>query len=654
MLTVNKLISASPVDFAAEELKKYLRMMMPEGGDVKINYAPEAKDGFRLGLMADLGFDVSDAEDTVLDDIIYIDTDTEGGIIAGSNPRSVLLAVYEYFRQMGCRWLFPGVDGEYIPMKDIEPVKYRHKASCRFRGQCNEGAEYQQSMLETIDFTPKVGMNVYMMEFRIPPYYKNYYGHYKNEANRPAEHVSETTILQWKRQCEAEIAKRGLQFHDIGHGFTVDPFGIDSSKAWGKADESIVPEEYRGYLAMIDGKRGLFHGSPINTNFCMSTPEARRIVADYVRDYAKNHSNADYLHVWLADATNNHCECEECRRKRPSDWYMMLMNEIDEALTEAGLDTRIVFIVYVDTTWPPVTERIKNPKRFSILLAPISRSYLMTLPEDGITVKTRPFSLNKLQLPASLAEYFAYFAEWREFWHGSAFAYEYHFWWHQVSDLGGVKLSRRINEDIKAYESHKVNGVVEDGSQRSFFPTGLAFYTYARTLYDTSLSAEEIAQDYAEAAFGEDWRLFLDYLERVSEFFPVEYMEAKMSSNPDVGPYYNPELAKKFANVGALLSEGEELVRSHDSSDVRVRTVSVRLLEAHLEYCSIIADTLRCKAAGDDKGAGEGFERLCRDFGKREAEIQLYFDHNLHANRINRIANLNESKLENAVTQLTE
>ena len=176
MLHINKFTSDSVVDFAAEELKKYLRMMMPEGGDVKIAYAPEAKDGFRLGLMQDFSLDVSDAEDAELDDILYIDCDEQGGIIAGDNPRSVLLAVYEYLRQNGCRWLFPGVDGEFIPMQNVKPVKYRHKPSCRYRGWCNEGAEFQESMLETIDFTPKVGNNTYMMEFRIPAaYYKTYY-----------------------------------------------------------------------------------------------------------------------------------------------------------------------------------------------------------------------------------------------------------------------------------------------------------------------------------------------------------------------------------------------------------------------------------------------------------------------------------------------
>jgi hypothetical protein len=101
----------------------------------------------------------------------------------------------------------PGVDGEYIPMQDIKPVKYRHMPSMRYRGWCNEGAEYQQCMLDAIDFAPKVGMNVFMMEFRIPTsYYNRYYDHLHNDDNRPAEHVTFNTILQWKRQCETEIA----------------------------------------------------------------------------------------------------------------------------------------------------------------------------------------------------------------------------------------------------------------------------------------------------------------------------------------------------------------------------------------------------------------------------------------------------------------
>ena len=49
------------------------------------------------------------------DDAISIATVAANGIICGNNPRSVLLAVYRYLHVLGCRWVRPGADGEYIP-----------------------------------------------------------------------------------------------------------------------------------------------------------------------------------------------------------------------------------------------------------------------------------------------------------------------------------------------------------------------------------------------------------------------------------------------------------------------------------------------------------------------------------------------------------
>ena len=87
MLTICKLRPDPVIDFAAVELKKYLRMMMPECGDIDIRYAPDAGDGFRLGLLADFGLETPG--DPVLDDTLHIDTGETGGVIAGSNSRSV-------------------------------------------------------------------------------------------------------------------------------------------------------------------------------------------------------------------------------------------------------------------------------------------------------------------------------------------------------------------------------------------------------------------------------------------------------------------------------------------------------------------------------------------------------------------------------------
>ena len=364
MYTIHKISAQPTIDFAAEELKKYLRMMMPRCGEIPILSDGSAGDGFRLGLMSDFGLDVSDAQDPNLDDIVYIAADAAGGVIAGSNPGAALIAVYRYLRFCGCRWLFPGVDGEWIPIIERLPeVRYRKLADHRYRGQCNEGAEYQPDMIESIDFTPKIGMNTYMIEFDNPyVYYRSYYDHVHNTVREP-EPVDPETVLQWKRQCEVEIQKRGLRFHDMGHGWTAEPFGISSTGGWAKSSEAAVPAESRQYLAETNGKRQLHNGIPLNTNICLSNPEARRIMAEYIANYAEVQNNVDYLHIWLADDCNNHCECEECRKRNVADWYVMLLNDIDAELTRRGLDTHLVFIAYYDTFWAPVSQKLRNGRR---------------------------------------------------------------------------------------------------------------------------------------------------------------------------------------------------------------------------------------------------------------------------------------------------
>ena len=518
MFVINKITSNHTVDFAAEELKKYLRMMMPRCGEIEIKYAPEAKDGFRLGLMADFGLDTSEAGDLDLDDILHIDCDNDGGIIAGSNPRSVLLAVYRYLTINGCRWLFPGIDGEFIPIKNIEPTKYHKMADCRYRGQCNEGAEAQHLMIEEIDFTPKIGMNIFMIEFDIPKaYYDRYYKHYRNEENREEEPVSAETVLQWKRQCEAEISKRGLQFHDMGHGWTAESFGIDTTNGWTKAEPDTIPDESLEFVAMTDGERQLWRGVALNTNFCMSNPRARAKVVKKISDYAEASSNVDYLHVWLADGHNNHCECEECRKKIPSDWYVMTMNELDEELTRRGLATRIVFICYVDTTWAPKTVFIKNPDRFSLLIAAISRDYAEVVPTelDTSKVETPEFELNNIILPRAVEEYLKHGKEWQDRCRVQSFVYEYHYWWPQYRDLGLFSATKNVHDDIVGYKANNCNGLVEDGSQRSFFPNGLSFNVYASTLYDISVDHDEIKEDYFKHAYGEDLQALRAYVRKV-------------------------------------------------------------------------------------------------------------------------------------------
>ena len=618
MLCINKLIADPVVDYAAQELKKYLRMMMPEGGDVGIGYDPSAASGFRLGLMGELGLDISDVADAALDDVIYIDCDADGGVIAGSNPRSVLLAVYGYLRENGCRWLFPGIDGEYIPMKGITPVKYRHKANMRYRGNCIEGSVNQQILNDYIDFMPKVGLNTFMLQFRVPEvFYERYFGKSDRVKLRENETVSDNTILAWTRLTECEMAKRGIMLHSYGHGFTADPFcKAPSHSGWGTSDISVVPEEKRDFLALVNGKRDFIIGRPNNTNFCMSNSAARREVVKYIVGYAEKHSNTDFLHVWLADGMNNHCECDGCSKKRPSDFYVMLMNELDEELTQRRIDTRIVFIVYVDTSWAPEREVIKNPDRFTLMLAPITRDYNFTLKGDE-TVEVLPYVRNKLSMPRNLAEYLAYFDEWKKCWSGSNVCFEYHFWLPMNSDLSGIKIAERVFEDVRLYKARGFDGIINCGTQRCFFPHGLAFYTYARALFDGAISFGEICDDYFMTAFGDGADEFKSHLLALEEAFPYSHFY-KVYSN---GNFYSPELAEKIKGIPRVVESLLESVKWHKNSEDRIKTVSLRMLEYYSEYALKISEIAVAKALGNNDEA----RRIFDEFLPRYVSFELYF-----------------------------
>ena len=628
MYKIYKITSNPTVDFEAEELKKYLRMMMPRCGEITIERKLDATTDFRLGLMQDFGLDVSEADDVRLDDIVHIDTDENGGIIAGSNPRSVLLAVYRYLQENGCRWLYPGIDGEYIPITEIKPTKYHHMADCRYRGQCNEGAEYQPNMMEAIDWTPKVGMNIFMIECFAPSYYNYYYNHRFNTANREPEPVTKETLVQWKKQCEAEIAKRGLQFHDIGHGWTTKGLGIDPETDLPVEEWEARPEfpAAQPYLALYDGKRTVYKGHPWLTNFCMSNPEARRLVTKAIVDYAESSTNVDFLHVWLAYSVNRQCQCEECAKKSVSDWYVILMNDIDDELTKRKLDTHIVFINYYDTLSAPLTETFKNPKRFTILLAPITRTYTEGVAEKPLTIKAPVFERNKVDLPKENDIGIACAKAWKEKCDVDVIVYEYHFWVNQVYEPTGIKFAEIINQDIKGYKYHGFGGTIEDGSQRSFFPNGFAFYTYGQTLFDTYLDFEALKEDYFRHAYGEDYKEVLAFLEKIADCLDHKYIAGERSANEAVGQYYNPALADKFRAVKGIIEEFKPFYEAHKNMPMRVQTVSYRLFNRYLEYLEGLSEVLTLRCFGAGKEAKARCMQFMRDFGKYEIEIERYFD----------------------------
>ncbi|MCJ7736072.1 MAG: hypothetical protein MUQ10_01990, partial [Anaerolineae bacterium] len=213
-VNVHVLQDSEPAAFAAAELGKYLRMMQP---DVRVvlcesdTYDP-VQDGLHLGLYGNLNLDAPALKDPQLDDCIHIDISELNGVIAGSNPRSILLGVYRFLEEAGCRWVRPGKDGECIPQRSLADISVQldDAPSYRYRGCCIEGAVSYENMIENIEWIPKVGFNSYFLEFMTPyTFFERWYSHFHNKYKEPEE-LTVQMVKEFKRGMEREIARRGL------------------------------------------------------------------------------------------------------------------------------------------------------------------------------------------------------------------------------------------------------------------------------------------------------------------------------------------------------------------------------------------------------------------------------------------------------------
>jgi hypothetical protein len=527
------LITNPTVEFAVLELKKYLDRMMP-GIKVEVNletvkYGAGAE-GFYLGRFHDFGMKQPNIENPELDDAFLIDVSGLNGIIAGSNFRSILLAVYRYLEETGCRWVRHGADGEYIPQSDLTEVgvKLEDKASYRHRGLCIEGAVSYENMLDNIDWAPKLGFNSYFLEFFTPyTFFDRWYSHKNNKYKKPLS-ISVEKVKEFTACLEKEIKKRGLIYHAVGHGWTCEPLGIPGLE-WEPVQYEISADIAQ-LFAEVKGKRVLRNNIPLNTNLCYSNPEARRRMVEYAADYAEKNPHVNMLHIWLADESDNHCECENCRNTRPSDYYVMILNEMDAELTRRGLETKLIFLLYLDLLWAPSNVKFVNPDRFLLLFAPITRTYSRTYDTDTEGVTLGPFVRNKQQFPTNVRENIAYLKEWQKIFKGDSFAYEYHFMWDHFNDPGYYRMAEILSQDIKNLRKIGINGIVSDQTQRSFFPTGFGMYILGKTLWNEALDFDRAAREYFQSAFGEDGQLCREYMATLSELFDPAFIRGEKLS----------------------------------------------------------------------------------------------------------------------------
>ena len=421
------------VKFAVKELVRLIKAM-DNSVILDIRKYEEKDNSVKNALWVGLDGSVKVNSD---EDSIYISVENGAGIISGSNERSVLMAAYRFMKEMGCRYLYPGKNGEKIPERKLDyadlKAEVKETASYKHRGICIEGSVGCEHVYNTIDWLPKVGMNSFFTQFFTPGvFFRAYYEKFYNDKN-DRDYQNELTNKDIDAMVSSlydEIRERGLIYHAVGHGWNCKPFGFDDS-GW-EVYEGEISDDVRNLLALRNGKREFYGGKPKDTQLCYSNPFVQNKITDSIVEYCENNNKADYLHFWLADGALNHCECEECIKKRPTDYYVDMLNMLDEKLTAKGIDTKIVFLIYTELLFAPLKEKVKSTDRFTLMFAPINRWYaesyadvdLNKLPELPAYERNKEFPRHKDALNV------AYLKEWQKSFKGDSFVFDYHLMWH--------------------------------------------------------------------------------------------------------------------------------------------------------------------------------------------------------------------------------
>lgn len=543
-----------------------------------------------------------------------------GGRIAGSNPRSVLLGVYAYLRALGFVFLFPGREGTYVPELAEVSQLYRpetgHTASLFHRGVCIEGADSLENVLDFIDWLPKNGFNAFFVQFKKPDVFlERWYQHLFNPL-LPAQPLSREQLDHMEQEILRAMERRGILSHLVGHGWTAGALGY-CGYGW-HAQTTPLPPQKQPLVAQIGGKRQLFGGVPTNTNLCYANPLAREALIGQVVDYARAHPEADYLHFWLADCANNLCECPSCAATTLSDQYIDILNRLDRALTQAGLSTKIVFLLYQELLYAPKTARLENPSRFCLMFAPISRTFEHSYPKTHRRRPIPPLIRNRFRLPETVEENLDHYFSWKEIYPGDSFFYDYPLGRAHYGDFGYMKIAKVIYDDIHALVALGSNGYMSCQELRILCPTGFPNYVMGQALLDERVSYEELKQRYFRAMFGSGWEAVTEYLEQLSRLSDTDYLNGH-------GPRLAPEKKHQFLQIEQTVLDFLEKMDSLHQ-DVPQTRKNWEFLKFHGRYTILFSRALSALCQTDAQGAREAFQEFCDYIREKEALWQPRLD----------------------------
>ena len=249
--------------------------------------------------------------------------------LVGNTPSGALYATYAFLHEIGCRWFWPGPEGEYLPAslpKDMSRIKLTSAPAFARRGYHLCGIwKHHHAATET-------WMARNLMNY---------------VAATPEEHV-------------AQRRKKGFHEFVIGGHMFGRPF---------RGMFKTNPD----YFSLIGGER------VPDSQPCLSNPKVQDIFVKWVEDFWAKHPNITRLSMFGIDNTR-WCECDGCRAMDDprdakgcvSTRFFKFLNKVIERVDKEYPDKLYQTIAYSNYLAPP---HVRPHKKFVIGYCLYGRCY---------------------------------------------------------------------------------------------------------------------------------------------------------------------------------------------------------------------------------------------------------------------------------------
>ena len=145
-------------------------------------------------------------------------------------------------------------------------------------------------------------------------------------------------------------------------------------------------------------------------------------------------------------------------------------------------------------------------------------------------------------------------------------------------------------------------------------PNALPNYVMGRTLFDTSISFEELAREYFSAAYGDDWEKVYSYLTDISSFCSCDYLNGK-------GSRINPDTARNMELLLARIYSFEPVLEQHKNTS-SAENLFWKQLDYHKEYSLQLGKALLLLSKGETEDAQLAW-RLSRTGSAKRAFLPI-------------------------------